>query len=199
MSGALVHFPDAPLSRVPGLPPLVARAEALAERLGFTRSCAPETGRLLHLLAAQRGRARVGEIGTGTGVGAAWIVSALRPEVPFVTVELDSERAAAARALFADDLAVRVLEGDWHSVMPAEAPFDLLFYDGGGKQRPDSDGEGVLGLLAPGGTLVMDDLTPGRAAAGDPVRSFWLSHPELAASELTLSRATAAIVAVRVR
>ena len=68
-------------------PPLVGRA------LAFEASSMPEVGRLLHVLAAQRGRARVGEIGTGTGVGAAWIVSALPPEVPFVTVELDADRA----------------------------------------------------------------------------------------------------------
>ncbi len=51
---------------------------------------------MLHVLAATRGRTRVGEIGTGVGIGAAWIVSALEPTVPFVTVELDAERAAAA-------------------------------------------------------------------------------------------------------
>jgi predicted O-methyltransferase YrrM len=181
------------------MPPLVTRAEALAGRLGFTRSCTRETGRLLHLLAAQRGRARVGEIGTGCGVGTAWLVSALPPDVPLVTVELDAERAAAARGLLAADRAVRVLTGDWRTVMPAEAPFDLLFYDGGGKQRPDLDGDRVLGLLGPGGTLVMDDLTPGRSVAGDPVRSFWLAHADLAALEVTLSRTMAAIVAVRVR
>jgi predicted O-methyltransferase YrrM len=150
----------------------------------------------VHLLAAQRGRARVGEIGTGTGIGAAWIVSALPPAVPFVTVESDPQRAAAARELFAEDENVRVLEADWHEVMAAEAPFDLLFYDGGGKQRPDLDGEAVVGLLAPGGTVVMDDLTPGRTGP-DPVREFWLGHPRLAAVELTLSPSMAAIVAVR--
>ena len=139
-------------------PPLVERA------LAFERSSIPEVGRLLHLLAAQRGRARVGEIGTGTGFGAAWIVSALPPEVPFVTVELDAERAAAASRLFADDENVTVLHGDWHELMPSEAPFDLLFYDGGGKQHPELDGEQVIGLLAPGGTVVMDDLTPGSRA-----------------------------------
>ncbi len=173
------------------------RAEAAAQRLGFTRSCTPEVGRLLHLLAAERGRQRVGEIGTGVGVGAAWIVSALDPRVPFVTVELDPERAAVARDLLAADEQARVLEGDWRECLPPEAPFDLLFYDGGGKQRPDLDGEHVLGLLAPRGTLVMDDLTPGRAGP-DPVRDFWLGHPELAALELAVSPAMAVIVAVRV-
>lgn len=178
-------------------PPLVARARALADELGFERSSVPEVGRLLHALAAQRGRTRVGEIGTGAGVGAAWIVSGLDPSVPFVTVEPDAERSARAAALLADDPNVRVLRGDWRDVLPAEAPFDLLFYDGGGKQRPEEDGERVIGLLAPGGTLVMDDLTPGRPGP-DPVRAFWLGHPRLAAVELTLSPALAAIVAVRV-
>jgi predicted O-methyltransferase YrrM len=171
-------------------PPLVDRA------LAFEGSSIPEVGRLLHILAAQRGRARIGEIGTGTGVGAAWIVSALPPEVPFVTVELDADRAAAASELFANDENAKVLHGDWHELMPAEAPFDLLFYDGGAKQSPDVDGEEVIGLLAPGGTIVLDDLTPGRPGA-DPVREFWLEHPQLAAIELLTTPKTAVILAIR--
>src|SRR2546430_14587975 len=46
-------------------PPLVSRARELEHELGFTHSSPPEVGQLLHLLAAQRGRARVGELGTG--------------------------------------------------------------------------------------------------------------------------------------
>jgi predicted O-methyltransferase YrrM len=168
----------------------------LATSLGFERSCTRETGALLHVLAAMRGHARVAEIGTGAGVGAAWIVSALDPSTPFITVELDTERAAAARELFGEDSNVRVLAGDWHELMPSEAPFDLLFYDGGGKQRPDLDGEQVIGLLAPRGVVVMDDLTPGREGP-DPVREFWLTHPRLAAVELAVSPREAVIVAVR--
>ena len=179
------------------LPPLVARALRLERELGFARSSIPEVGRLLHVLAGQRGRARVGEIGTGAGVGAAWIVSALSPAVPFVTVEQDPELAVAAASLFADDENVTVLEGDWHEVMTREAPFDLLFYDGGGKQHPERDGEQVVGLLAPGGTVVLDDLTPGRPGP-DPVRDFWLGHPALAATERLTTPSTAAIVATRI-
>jgi predicted O-methyltransferase YrrM len=166
------------------------------DQLGFDRSCISEVGRLLHVLAGARGRERVGEIGTGCGVGAAWIVSALLPAVPFVSVELDEERASTAGQLFADDENVQVLTGDWHELMPGEAPFDLLFYDGGSKQRPDLDGEQVVGLLAPRGTVVLDDLTPGRPGP-DPVREFWLGHRELAATEILTTPHTAAIVAVR--
>ena len=163
--------------------------------LGFERSSIPEVGHLLHVLAAQRGRERVGEIGTGCGVGAAWIVSGLRPEVPFVSVELDRELAAAARRLFAGDDNVHVLTGDWHELMPPEAPFDLLFLDSG-KQHPELDGEDVIGLLAPGATIVMDDLTPGRPGP-DPVREFWLNHPRIAALEILTTPQTAAIVGTR--
>jgi len=177
-------------------PPLVTRACALEQELGFTHSSIPEVGRLLHLLAAQRGRTRVGELGTGCGVGAAWIVSALPPTVPFVTVELDEELARASAELFAADENVRVLQGDWHELMPPEAPFDLLFYDGGGKQRPELDGDQVIGLLAPGATIVMDDLTPGRRIH-DVVRDFWLNHGEISALELLTTPETSVIVGTR--
>jgi predicted O-methyltransferase YrrM len=159
-------------------PPLVDKALALTESLGFERSCRPEVGRLLHVLAASRGRERVAEIGTGTCVGAAWIVSALPPQTPFFTAENDPERAAAARELFAADKNVHVLEGDWHELLPPEAPFDLVFYDATKQLRPREDGELVAGLLAPGGIAVLDDLTPGFAGP-DPVREFWLSRPDL--------------------
>ena len=171
------------------LPPLVERALALAESAGFTRSCSAEAGRLLQVLASQRGRTRVAEIGTGCGVGSAWILSALDPGVPFVTVELDPGRAAAAAELLAADENARVIGGDWRQVLPAEGPFDLLFADGG---RSKYRGE-LVGLLAPGGTLVLDDLTPGHAGP-DPVRELWLGHPRLVAAELQISRHEAVIV-----
>ena len=178
-------------------PPLVARAAQLAEEIGFTHSCTPETGRLLHLLAASRGRSRVAETGTGVGYGAAWIVSALDPSVPFFTAELDESRAAAAAELFRDDPHVHVLPGDWHEVLPEHAPFDLLFHDGS-KRRPDLDGEETLRLLAPRGLVVLDDLTPERQAPDD-VRAFWLHHPELAAAEVQVSPRESVILAARCR
>lgn len=172
------------------LPPLVRRALELERELGFERSCAPEVGRLLHVLAAERARTRVAEIGTGACVGAAWIVSALAPGTPFFTAELDPARAAAARAFFADDENVQVVEGDWRETLPGEAPFDLLFFDAAKRLRPREDGELALGLLAPGGLAVLDDLTP-------PVRDVWLAHPDLSATEVLTGAGAAVILAVR--
>lgn len=171
------------------VPPLVEQALALAERTGFAKSCSPETGRLLQVLAGQRGRQRVAEIGAGCGVGSAWLLAGLGPEVPFLTVEPDDARAAAVAELLADDANARVLHGEWATALPPEAPFDLLFADGGRSKEHEE----LLGLLAPGGTLVMDDLTPGRAGT-DPVRDLWLGHPRLAAVELQVSSREAVIV-----
>jgi predicted O-methyltransferase YrrM len=170
-------------------PQLVERALAEAARTGFARSCSTETGQLLQVLAGTRGLERVAEIGTGCGVGSAWILSALDPSVAFFTFELDEERAAAATELLSDDLAATVLHGDWREVLPAEAPLDLLFADGGrAKYR-----EEVVGLLSPGGMLVLDDLTPGYGDP-DPVRELWLAHPRLVAVELQVSPREAVIV-----
>lgn len=182
---------------MPERPPLVERARELARLLGFEHSCSDETGRLLHVLAGTRGHLRVAEMGTGAGVGAAWIVSALDPTVPFFTAEADDRLAAAAAELFRDDPNVQVLSGDWRETLPPEAPFDLVFLDAA-KQRPDLDGEQVVRMLAPRGLVVLDDLTPGRGGP-DPVREFWLGHGELAASEVYMSAREAVIVAVRSR
>jgi predicted O-methyltransferase YrrM len=174
-------------------PPLVRRALALAEEQGFDKSCRPEDGALLHVLAARRGIARAAEIGTGAGVGAAWIVSALPPRTPFFTAELDPDLAALAAGLFVDDPNVTVQVGPWREVLPPEAPFDMLFVDA---RDAKDDVDAVVGLLAPGGTAVLDDfwLDPARP---DARRDAWLQHPLLTAIELWVTPERRALLAVR--
>jgi predicted O-methyltransferase YrrM len=176
--------------------------------LRFERSSIREVGRLLAVLAASRPRGRLAEIGTGTGVGSAWIASAMGPEATFVTVEADDDRAAASARLFADVPNVRVLHGDWHEVLPAEAPFDLLFFDGGGWKRspPDqmrAESERALELVADGGVLAMDNLTPEHLwpadapAWPDALREFWLRNEALSATEILTTPESSAILAVK--
>lgn len=120
-------------------------------------------------------------------------MSALPPGTPFVTVEVDGERAAAAKAIFAGDSDVRVLTGDWRELLPGEAPFDFVFVDGGDAR---GDVEAVLSLLAPRGTVVMDDFwfDPNEP---DRRRDSWLEHPELSATELWVTPERRAVIAVR--
>ncbi len=187
------------------LPELVHRAQSLATAMRFERSSIPEIGRLLAVLVAARPQGRFAEIGTGCGVGSAWIVDALGSEASLVTVELDEERAAAAGRLFGDYPNVRVLHGDWHELLPIEAPFDLLFFDGGHWKRGDVpvESDQALSVVADGGVVVIDDLTPQSLLReewreqGDPVREYWLDNERLVSTELLTTPESAAILAVR--
>jgi predicted O-methyltransferase YrrM len=149
-------------------------------------SSIPAVQALLRVLAAGRD---VAELGTAFGEGAAAIAEAARA---VVTVECDRERAAVARERLAGFENVEALEGDAYELLRGRGPFGLVFADGG-----RYDWERILELLEPGGILVKDDLTPGRAIEGDPVREFLLNDPRLAAVEILTTPQSAAIVAVR--
>ncbi|MEU8716067.1 class I SAM-dependent methyltransferase [Streptomyces sp. NPDC048663] len=169
---------------LPGLPPLVRRALAAARGHGFAHSCRPEQGRLLQVLAGGA-RGVIGQTGTGLGVGLAWLASGARPGVRLVSVERDAERAGAAAGVFAAHPAVTVLDGDWPDIA-AHGPFDLLVLDGGGQGKAPGDRPAAVErLLAPGGTVVIDDFTPAatwppRHRGGqDRARLHRLEHPAL--------------------
>ncbi|MEV6212730.1 class I SAM-dependent methyltransferase [Kitasatospora sp. NPDC051914] len=183
-----------------GLPGGVARAVAAARRAGFPYSCRPEQGRLLQVLAGGA-RLRIGESGTGYGVGLAWLAAGARPGTELIGVERDPGRAAAAAALFADAPHVRVLTADWTELY-VHGPYDLLVLDGGGQGKggPAADPEE---LLTPGGVLVVDDFTPADSwpplfdGRPDEARLHWLQHPALRAVDLPLAADLSSVVAVR--
>jgi predicted O-methyltransferase YrrM len=152
-------------------------------------SSLPAVQALLRVLASGR---RVAEIGTAFGEGAAAMAETARE---LVTVEVDPERVAAARSRLAGLANVELLEGDWHELLPARAPFELVFADGGLRSREDY--EALMALVPRGGLIVKDDLTPGRPVDGDPVREFLLRNDGLAAVELLTTPETAVIVATR--
>jgi predicted O-methyltransferase YrrM len=185
---------------VAGLPALVERAVAAAREAGFGYSCRPEHGRLLAALAG--GADTIGETGTGCGVGLAWLLSGARPGTRLVSVERDPARAALAGELFAGVPEVTVIEGDWTEI-GRHAPYGLLVLDGGGQGKNGTPAADPDQLLRPGGTLVVDDLTPARHwpprfdGAVDEGRVHWLEHPVLDAAELRLAPDLAALVATR--
>lgn len=184
------------------LPARVATAVALARSRDFPLSCRIEQGRLVQAL-AQGARVRIGETGTGLGVGLAWLLEARHPGVPIVSVDRDSERVAAVRDMFADEPDLTLLIDDWHA-LERHGPFDLLILDGGGngKQGPPVDPTQVL---VPGGTVVIDDFTPAdtwpplHEGKPDTARIWWLEHPALHATEVRLAEDLSTIIATRRR
>lgn len=174
------------------LPPLVGQAQALASQIGFPLTKAeagpaggptaslPGVGRFLAMLAAGCAGGRIAELGTGAGIGAAWIASAMPADCMLFTAEIDEPRAAAARQLFAADPRVQVITGDARAALAGLGPFDLLFCDGGGQDLE------LIDWLRVGGRIVMDDVTPGRQVAGDPKREFFFTTPRLTSVEVVL-------------
>ena len=183
-------------------PALVRRAQAVARQSGFplTReeagpdrpsACLPGVGRFLAVLAAGCAGGRIGELGTGAGIGAAWIASAMPADCTLVTVEIDAVLAGAARDLLAADSRAEVITGDALGVIPGRGPFDLLFADSG--VRAPADFAALVSLLRIGGRIVMDDVTPEPALpAGSPLRAddvkrgFFSGEPRLTWTEVVL-------------
>jgi demethylmenaquinone methyltransferase/2-methoxy-6-polyprenyl-1,4-benzoquinol methylase len=173
-------------------PELVRAAVERARAAGFAYSCDPAVGRLLATLAAAvPERGRVLEIGTGTGVGTAWLASGLLPraDVTVTTIERDPERARSAAAT-GWPVAVDVRAGDALELLPELGTYDLVFADAeGGKQVGL---ELTIAALNARGVLVVDDMVPAPGAVWDvefaakqeAVRRTLLGHERLVAVEL---------------
>ena len=158
------------------IPAIVQRAKQAASEADFdlrpegnvgdaskacASACLDEVGSFLRTLTAALPDGHIGEVGTGTGVGSAWIASGLADTARLTSVELDPNLADVARKLFEDKSNVEILTGDWLERMPPLAPFDLVFFDGGGQQalKPEN-WQMIASLLKPSGMMVIDDLTP---------------------------------------
>jgi predicted O-methyltransferase YrrM len=172
-----------------GLPPLVRAAADLSRRFDFHHSCAIAYAPLLQVLAAQCPGGAIGEMGTGVGVGTAWMASAASPDTRIVTIEVDEERACAVRDLFADQPNIIVLHGDALDLAD-HGPFDLLFCDAPPGKIHDQDV--ALGMVRPGGMILLDDLTPDR----DDL-DWWLECPRVRTATIWVTPELGAILAVR--
>lgn len=125
----------------------------------------PDQGALMTMLARLIGAERALELGTFTGYSAICIARGLAPGGVLVACELDPERAETARANFAaagvaDRIEVRVgpAQETLDSIAAEDtAPFDLAFIDADKTGYPGYY-EACLGLLRPGGLIVLDNV-----------------------------------------
>lgn len=202
------------------IPEIVQKASALARELNFPlmpqgrpagyqgppSACIPQVGKLLQVLASGKPDGRIGEQGTGAGVGTAWLASGLRGKARLISVEIDPIRAQAAAKLFAKYPTVEIRTRDWHEVMSPDEPYDLLFMDA--MPRGDlvpSKWKSVIELVKIGGQIVMDDLTPVEQWPPewdeiiDAKREFALANPRVAGVEVRTTPTTSALIITRIR
>lgn len=180
------------------VPALVATALDLSRQRGFITSTRNETGRLLAALAASR-TGTLAELGTGCGVGSAWLSSGAPKGSRIVSAELDPALAEVVQRLFADTENVEVTSGDW-STLEKYAPFSLLFVDVRDVKRSV---DMVADLMEPGGIAVLDDFTPSQfwppiyEGRVDTVREEWLTDERFIAVEVLIDAGASVIIATR--
>lgn len=142
----------------PSLPESVRAATERAGEVGFELSSDPNVGRMLRTLAAAvRADGRILEIGTGMGVGTAWLLEGLadRSDVELVTIEFDPVRAhQAARAGW--PAFVKPVVGDALVEVPKLGSFSLVFADAEGGKIFGLDC--TLDALERQGILILDDM-----------------------------------------
>jgi predicted O-methyltransferase YrrM len=143
-------------------PPSVVNDLAQAAAVsGFTMSSDLLTGSLLRTLVASKPAGEILELGTGVGMGTAWLLAGMDAATHLTTVERNEETLAIARRFLGADSRVtfQLMDGMAfiHSCRKTRA-FDLIFADTSPGKFEILDE--TLALLKKGGLYIIDDLNP---------------------------------------
>ena len=139
-----------------------------------------ETGRLLEILTAASGAGRAVEVGTAIGVSTLHLARGGAHVTSFEVDELRHEAALGylARGGFAASTDLR-LQDATEGLATLDGFFDVAFIDGP-KQGYGNHIEQVIGLLRPGGLLLVDNvLISGTIVTGVPSGPWTAGHIDL--------------------
>jgi predicted O-methyltransferase YrrM len=122
----------------------------------------PGVGAVIRLIAAALGARAVVEIGTGTGVGALWLLRGMSPDGVLTTIDVEPEHQRAAREAFAEagiaPNRTRLIAGRALDVLPrlSDGAYDLVLCDAAKTEYEDYLEQAVR-LLRPGGVVAFDN------------------------------------------
>jgi predicted O-methyltransferase YrrM len=126
---------------------------------GFAMASEPKTGALLRALVAAKPGGRFLELGTGTGVGTAWLLDGMDHSSSLITVDSDPQVVEIARRHLGQDPRVTFRVGDGGAMLDEMTQqFDLIYADAWPGKYTHLDR--ALSLLAVGGIYFIDDLLP---------------------------------------
>jgi len=102
--------------------------QAASRSLKFQQISEDEVGVLLRLLVSSKPKAKVLELGTGTGMGLAWIADGLDTEGELISVEKDPALLDIARQFFGEDPRIQLVNEEASSWIEAhkDLQFDLI-------------------------------------------------------------------------
>ena len=130
------------------------------ENLGFDMASEPKTGAFLKALAASKPNGSFLEIGTGTGLSAAWILQGMDNQSTLVSVDNDKNAQRVALAHLGSDSRFKVIcadGGEWLG-QNQDKLYDFIFADAWPGKFSHLDL--ALNVLNKGGMYIIDDLLP---------------------------------------
>jgi len=143
-------------------PEVLESIERDGAAVGFAMASEPKTGALLRALVAAKPGGRFLELGTGTGIGTAWLLDGMDRSASLTTVDSDPQVVEVARRHLGHDPRVTFRVGDGGSMLDEMAQqqpqFDLIYADAWPGKYSHLDR--ALSLLAIGGIYFIDDLLP---------------------------------------
>lgn len=142
------------------LPPKYVEMAERSQSIGFGMPSDQATGGFLRCLVASKKSARVLELGTGTGLGASWLLDGMDATSRLDTVKKNAEYQKIARDLLSDDTRISFFCEDGLSFLERtkDEEYDFIFADTWpGKYVGFSHS---LRLLRFGGFIVLDDMLP---------------------------------------
>jgi predicted O-methyltransferase YrrM len=148
---------DHEITRIPAALDAILRD---TEAVGFTLASEPKTGALLRALAASKPGGRFLELGTGTGVGTAWLLAGMDAGSRLTSVDSDPKVLGIARRHLGRDprVAFHLADGAAFLERSARERFDLIYADTWPGKFTHLDL--ALSLVAVGGIYFIDDLLP---------------------------------------
>lgn len=127
---------------------------------GFAMASEPTTGALLRVLAASKPGGRFLEIGTGTGIGTAWLLAGMDASSRLDSVDNDDSAQTIARQHLGGDRRVEFYleDGSQFLVRQPSDSYDFIYADSWPGKFTHLDV--ALSLVRVGGLYLVDDLLP---------------------------------------
>jgi predicted O-methyltransferase YrrM len=140
------------------VPAILGAIRAATERAAFTMASDDRAGALLSALAASKPRGRFLELGTGTGIGTAWLLNGMDASARLISIDTDAAMQEIARRHLDDSRVTFVVQDGGSFLESASDAFDLIYADAWPGKFTHLDL--ALARLAAGGVYYIDDLLP---------------------------------------
>lgn len=141
-------------------PAALPAIRARTEELNFAMASEVRTGALLQILAASKPGGRFLELGTGTGLSTAWLLSGMDEASTMISLDTNEQVQDVAREALGNDARLKLMACDAAGFLwrQPKKSFDLVFADAiPGKYEALDE---ALAIVKVGGYYVIDDMLP---------------------------------------